>query len=67
LQIVEAAGLHHVKVFKGCGKPLMRKSMIEKGIAVHGDSGLGKGVEFPDPVKLHEEGNAILNIYQTIK
>jgi len=45
----------------------MRKSMIEKGIAVHGDNGLGKGVEFPDPVKLHEEGNAILNIYQTIK
>lgn len=45
----------------------MRKSTIENGIEIHGDNGLGVGVDFPEPTKTHEQGNAVLNIYLGLK
>jgi len=45
----------------------MRKTMIENGIEIHGNNGLGIDVDFPEPIITHEEGNAILHMYLALK
>jgi hypothetical protein len=45
----------------------MRKSKIENGKEIHGNNGLGIDVDFPEPTKTSEEGNAVLNMYMGLK
>jgi inosine-uridine nucleoside N-ribohydrolase len=45
----------------------MRKSKIENGKEIHGNNGLGIDVDFPEPTKTPEEGNAVLNMYMGLK
>lgn len=63
LRIANLSGLSDVKVYKGAARPIVKPLDITDGIKVHGESGLGQGIEIPLPRKSSEDDSAIYHIY----
>src|SRR5215471_13187160 len=63
LRVCEVAGLHHVPVFAGMSRPLVRKLYTAEH--VHGKSGL-EGPKFPEPTRSLDPRHAVEFIVDTV-